>query len=119
MDTSQLPLLLILAVAIVGLFFLNSRGRKQQAKQAEFRNNLEVGQDVMTLSGQLGTIVDIEGDTITIESTPGTRTRWVRAAIGKVVEPTEPAEEPETDAEPADPAEPGSTDGPETQRPQP
>ena len=38
----------------------------------------------MTLSGQLGTIVDVEGDIITIETTPGVHTRWLRAAIGPV-----------------------------------
>ena len=47
----------------------------------------------MTGSGLFGTIVavDEEKDIITIESTPGTQTRWLRAAIAKLVEP--PVEE--------------------------
>ncbi|WP_075828502.1 preprotein translocase subunit YajC [Cellulosimicrobium sp. CUA-896] len=47
----------------------------------------------MTGSGLFGTIVDVdeEKDIITIESTPGSRTRWLRAAIAKRVD--EPVEE--------------------------
>lgn len=79
------PLLFVfLALAVVGLFFVNSRGRKQQAKQNDFRNTLEPGQQIMTSSGQLGTIVSIVGDAITIETTPGVYTRWVKAAIQQV-----------------------------------
>ena len=42
----------------------------------------------MTGSGLLGTVVAVEGDTITLESAPGSRSRWVRAAIAKMIEPT-------------------------------
>ena len=73
-----------MGIALIGLFFLNSRNRKQQVKQNEFRDTLVPGTDVMTLSGQLGTIVETDGDVITIETTPGVHTRWLRAAIGPV-----------------------------------
>ena len=80
----NLPLFLFMGIALIGLFFLNSRNRKQQVKQNAFRDTLVPGAEVMTLSGQLGTIVDVEGDIITIETTPGVHTRWLRAAIGPV-----------------------------------
>ncbi|WP_454294677.1 preprotein translocase subunit YajC [Salana multivorans] len=94
------PLLFVfLGLAVLGLFFVNSRGRKQQAKQNEFRNSLGPGQQVMTSSGQLGTIVLVDGDAITIETTPGVHTRWVKAAIqevppqfSSVLTPTEPTD---------------------------
>ncbi len=78
-----LPLVLVVGV----MWLMTSRTRKQQRQAADFRANLEVGQEVMTGSGLYGTIVAIDGDTITLESTPGSRTRWIRAAIAKLVPP--------------------------------
>ena len=80
------PSIIILFVVLAALmFFMSSRTRKQQKQQAQFRSALAPGQEVMTGSGMVGTVVEIddEADTITIESTPGTQTRWLRAAIAK------------------------------------
>lgn len=85
---SNYTFLIILLVLLVGLFFLSRRTQKRQKDAQSFRSNLTPGQDVMTASGMLGRIVEVDGDEITIESTPGTRSRWVRAAIAKIVEPT-------------------------------
>jgi preprotein translocase subunit YajC len=82
--------LLLPFVLVVGVMWLmTSRNRKQQRAAADFRANLEVGQEVMTGSGLYGTIVAIDGDTITLESTPGNGSRWIRAAIAKLVPPAE------------------------------
>ncbi|MFC8733840.1 preprotein translocase subunit YajC [Luteimicrobium sp. NPDC057192] len=91
---SNYTFLIILLVLLVGLFFLSRRTQKRQKDAQSFRSNLTPGQDVMTASGMLGTIVEVDGDEITIESTPGVRSRWVRAAIAKVVEPTATTEAP-------------------------
>lgn len=80
----SLPLFILLGVMVVGMLFMSSRSRKQQAKQSDFRNTLEPGQQVMTSSGQLGEIVSVDGDAVTIETTPGVLTRWVKAAIQAV-----------------------------------
>jgi preprotein translocase subunit YajC len=86
--------LIILFVVLAGLmFFMSQRTRKQQKQQAEFRSQLAPGQEVMTGSGLFGTVVEVDeaNDTVTIESTPGSQTRWLRAAIAKRVDT--PAEE--------------------------
>jgi len=82
-------MIIILVLAFGAMWLMTSRTRKQQREAADFRANLEAGQEVMTGSGLYGTIVDVEGDVITLESTPGSRTRWIRAAIAKVVPPAE------------------------------
>ncbi|SKC71524.1 preprotein translocase subunit YajC [Krasilnikoviella flava] len=81
--------LIILFVVLAGLmFFMSQRTRKQQKQQAEFRSQLEPGQEVMTGSGLFGTVVEVDeaNDTVTIESTPGSQTRWLRAAIAKRID---------------------------------
>lgn len=98
-----MEMLIILALAFGAMYLLTSRTRKQQREAADFRANLEVGQEVMTGSGLYGTIVDVDGDIITLESTPGNHTRWIRAAIAKEVTPTDGA--PLDDEEYADEAD--------------
>jgi preprotein translocase subunit YajC len=93
-----MEMIIILALAFGAMWLMTSRTRKQQRAAADFRANLEVGQEVMTGSGLYGTVVDVDGDVITLESTPGNRTRWIRAAVAKVVEPPV-AEAADDDAE--------------------
>lgn len=80
--------LILIAILLVVMFFMSSRTRKQQREAAEFRNNLTVGTKVMTASGMIGTIVDVDEatDQVTIESFPGSPTTWLRAAISKKVD---------------------------------
>lgn len=91
----DISFILILALAAGAMFLMTSRTRKQQREAQNFRANLAPGQEVMTGSGMFGTIVDVdeEADVITIESTPGNQSRWLRAAIAKLVEPPVAAEE--------------------------
>lgn len=80
--------LVILALAAAAFWFMSSRSRKQQKAQADVRNNLEIGDQVMTASGMLGTVVGVDDDGITLEAEPGGgRTKWVRQAIAKKIEP--------------------------------
>ena len=90
------PLILI-AILVVAMLFLSSRTRKQQRAAADFRANLAPGQEVMTTTGMFATVVAAEGDVVTLETSPGVTSRWLRPAIGRLVPPTTPAGEPVTD----------------------
>jgi preprotein translocase subunit YajC len=81
-------MLILVAILLVVMFFMSSRTRKQQREAAEFRNNLTVGTKVMTASGMIGTVVDVDdsNDQVTIESFPGSPTTWLRAAISKKID---------------------------------
>ena len=81
------PLLIIMVLAVGAMFLLTSRTRKQQKQAVEFRQTLALGDEVMTGSGLFGTVVDIDGDVITLESPSGARTDWLRAAISKLASP--------------------------------
>lgn len=80
--------LILIAILIAVMFFMSSRTRKQQREAAEFRSTLTVGTRVMTASGMIGTVVDVDDatDQVTIESVPGSPTTWLRAAIARKVE---------------------------------
>jgi len=100
----DISFILILALAAGAMFLMTSRTRKQQREAQNFRANLAPGQEVMTGSGMFGTIVEVdeEADVIVIESTPGNQSRWLRAAIAKLVEPPVEAEEELADVETSD-----------------
>ena len=90
--------LLILVIAVAAFWLMSRRTRKQQKAQQEFRNTLEPGDEVMTGSGLFGTVVAVDDEAITLESEPGGgRTRWIRAAIAKKIEPV--VDEPEQEWE--------------------
>src|SRR5690606_4645126 len=72
-----------------------SKTRKQQRQAADFRANLEPGQEVMTGSGMFGVIVEVEGDVVTLETSPGVTSRWLRPAIAKLAETVLPVDEDE------------------------
>jgi len=74
----NLSFLIILIIAFGALWLMSSRTRKQQRAASEFRNNLVAGDEVMTGSGLFGTVVDVEDDVVTLETSPGgSRTRWI------------------------------------------
>jgi preprotein translocase subunit YajC len=106
----DISFILILALAAGAMFLMTSRTRKQQREAQNFRSNLAPGQEVMTGSGLFGTIVDVdeESDIVTIESTPGSRTRWLRAAIAKRVD--QPVEEAAVDADESETVETGTAE---------
>jgi preprotein translocase subunit YajC len=93
----------VILIALLGaMWFMSRRSRQQQQKAQEFRNNLKPGDEVMTHSGMLGTVVEVEGDHIILESGPGSRSRWIRAAIAKLIEPTAEVADVDDEAEDED-----------------
>ncbi|MCB2175914.1 MAG: preprotein translocase subunit YajC [Actinomycetales bacterium] len=97
MDQLFLPLLVVVMVG--SMFWLSSRNRKQQQAAAAFRDNLQPGQDVVTIGGAFGTVVSVDGDVVALETAPGVVTRWTKAAIARLVE-TPVADEDADDLEP-------------------
>jgi preprotein translocase subunit YajC len=88
-----MELIIIFALAIGAMFLMTRSSRKKQREAVSFRDNLQPGQEVMTGSGYFGTIVSVDDDVIILESTPGNQSRWLRAAIAKLVDPPVDADE--------------------------
>jgi preprotein translocase YajC subunit len=98
-STNPLPLIILVVIAVAGYFFFL---KPQQAKARAARSNVgkgyEVGDEVQTIGGVVGTILEIHGDRYTLLTgsvgTDGnlngaqpTRIVFVRQAIAKKIEP--------------------------------
>ncbi|GAA3148549.1 preprotein translocase subunit YajC [Planomonospora alba] len=78
--------LIMIALMVVVFYFLLIRPqRKRQQEQIQMQNSLTPGTRVMTTTGLFGTVVGIDAEDVILEVAPGVETRWVKAAIGRVM----------------------------------
>ncbi|WP_436756582.1 preprotein translocase subunit YajC [Streptosporangium sp. V21-05] len=86
--------LIMIALMVVVFYFLLIRPqRKRQQEQVKMQNSLTPGTGVMTTTGLFATVVAIDADDVILEIAPGVETRWVKAAIGRVLVPVDDVEE--------------------------
>lgn len=76
----------VLIVGIILVFWFMSRKQKKQDKEInDMRNGLRVGDEVTTIGGIVGRIVQVKEETVVIEtSRDGTKIRFLKSAISKV-----------------------------------
>lgn len=67
---------------LIVMMFLSSRKRKKAAESLQ--SDLKKGSSVVLHSGIVGTVTEIKGDKITIESTPGTNLLVLKGAVRSV-----------------------------------
>lgn len=87
-------LLFVLLFGAMYFFWLRPQRRKLQQRQADQIRSIDVGDEVVTQSGIVGTIVGIDDDRAQIQVSQDVVLTVVRAAIGRRVEPV--AAVPET-----------------------
>jgi preprotein translocase subunit YajC len=95
--TLLLPIILIVGM----IWFMSRTQRKQRAKQASTVAALQPGTKVVTTSGQVGIVEEVDDEYVTLEISEGVLVQFVKAAIGRVIpEETEDeaAEEPADEA---------------------
>ena len=76
----------MLAVLFFFLYFFMIRPqKKQEKKDADMRNALQVGDEVTTIGGIIGKVVSIKGETFVLETTKDrTKIRFLKGAIRSV-----------------------------------
>ena len=57
----------------------------REKAQQQMQSSVAPGAEVMTTSGQFGTVVDIDGDVVTLEIAPGVNARFTRRAVSRVM----------------------------------
>lgn len=92
-------LLLLLPLLLLGFLFMTQRRRAKEIGQ--FQESLTVGTEVVTTSGMVGTIRELDDAMAVLEIAPGVRVRFDRRAIG--------APAPQAHGAPSDPADPTET----------
>ena len=66
-------------------FFMIKPQKKQEKKDAEMRDALQVGDEVTTIGGIIGKVVSIRGETFVLETTKDkTKIRFLRGAIRSI-----------------------------------
>ena len=76
---------MIVSLLAVFYFFMIRPQKKQEKKDAEMRDSLQVGDEVTTIGGIIGKIVSIKGDTFVLETTKDkTKIRFLKGAIRSV-----------------------------------
>ncbi len=115
-SSSLLTLLPLVAIGLLGyFFFIRPQQRKAQAARQAQGSGYEVGDEVQTVGGVIGTVLEVHGDRYTIltgalgddgnlDGPQPTRIVFVRQAIAKKIEPIEDVrveDEPVEDVRPA------------------
>nr|WP_269330374.1 preprotein translocase subunit YajC [Kineosporia babensis] len=91
--------MIILAIPLVLLWLMVSRGRKQQREMLATQDSVTPGTQIMTTSGLYAEVVEVDGEAIVLEIAPGVRTRWTKRAIGQVVSTPVPEAAESADAD--------------------
>ena len=102
-SSAFLTLLPLLAIGVLGyFFFIKPQQRKAQAARAAQGSGIEVGDEVQTVGGVIGTVLEIHGDRYTLltgalgddgnlDGPQPTRIVFVRQAIAKKIDRVEDA----------------------------
>ncbi|MEU2349982.1 preprotein translocase subunit YajC [Modestobacter sp. NPDC049651] len=91
----SLPLLILIALALVVFVVLPQRQRKNMAaKQQAMRESMLPGTRVMTTSGMYASVVSVTDTSVDLEIAPGVVTTWLLAAVREVVPAEAAAESP-------------------------
>ena len=96
---SNVTFLLSLVLMVAIFYFLLIRPQQRRARQQRsLVQSLDVGDEVVTIGGLFGRIMELDDETVTIDAGAGTRLRFLKQAVArKLVE-----EEPEPRGEEAD-----------------
>lgn len=75
----------ILLMVVIFYFLLYRPQKKQQKQRDTLLNSLKKGQKVVTVGGLYGEIVDLDGETVSLEVADKTVLKFSRASIGSLV----------------------------------
>lgn len=99
---SSVPLFLIVLFGLF-IFLIVVPNRRRQRAAKEKLANIEVGSEVLTVGGLIGTVVETGESELRLELAPGTVVRLARRGVATVLTPDQLVEE--AVAEPEPPAE--------------
>jgi preprotein translocase subunit YajC len=78
--------LIIMMVLLFGaMYFLMIRPQQKRRRAMEaMQSSISPGDEVITIGGLYGTVIEIDDETVTLEVSPGVTNRFARGAISRV-----------------------------------
>jgi preprotein translocase subunit YajC len=100
-----MEILLFLPLLLILMYVLLIRPQQQRVRQQQaLVSSIDVGDEVVTVSGIVGHVEAIEEDRVYIEVAPGVTIAMLRQALGRKVEHPTETDEDETDEDETDEA---------------
>jgi preprotein translocase subunit YajC len=94
---SNVTFLISLVLMVAIFYFLLIRPQQRRVRQQrQLVESLRVGDEVITIGGMFGTILEMDDETITLDAGAGMRLKYLRQAVARKF-----VEEPETEEEEA------------------
>ena len=83
---SNILTLLMIPLLLIIMYFVMIRPQRKQEKEANnMRNSLSVGDEITTIGGIIGRVVNVKEDTFVLETTKErTRIRFERTAVKRI-----------------------------------
>ena len=96
--SGMLSLLIFPLLLVIMYFFMIRPQRKQEKEAAAMRDSLSIGDEITTIGGIIGRVINVKDDTFVLETTRDrTRIRFERSAVKRIDRkydaPEAPAEE--------------------------
>lgn len=85
MGGDLITILMLVGMLAVMYFFMIRPQKKQDRELAEMRNNLSVGDEIITIGGIVGSIVIIKDDKLMIETGSGSKITVLRTSVRTVI----------------------------------
>lgn len=97
-----------MALFIAAAYFLIIRPQQRRRRDAQVvQSSLGPGDEVVTVAGLYGTVVDVDEKIVTIEVAPGVTNRYARQAISQVVNSVDRPAEASSEPTASDVVDPG------------
>ena len=83
--SGMLSLLIFPLLLVIMYFFMIRPQRKQEKEAAAMRDSLSVGDEITTIGGIIGRVINVKDDTFVLETTRDrTRIRFERSAVKRI-----------------------------------
>jgi preprotein translocase subunit YajC len=78
------PFIILIGFAVI-VYFLMIRPQQKRRRDVEsMQSAMGVGDEVVTVGGLYGIVIEVNDDTVLLEIAPGVTAKYARQAIGKV-----------------------------------
>ncbi|MBE6762406.1 MAG: preprotein translocase subunit YajC [Ruminococcaceae bacterium] len=81
-----LPIIMMVLMFVILWFFMIRPQKKKQKEEAKMRDNIQPGDEIMTIGGFYGKVISVKEDTIVIESVVDkSKQKIIRTAVQAVL----------------------------------